>query len=54
MTKSRIWIRYNSKLWKQFSNKKNKKALGFSDDFKQKNLPKPFVDKDGKTWWVQI
>lgn len=54
MQKSRIWIRYKSKTWEQFLNKKNEKAKAILTDFTQKIKTKPIVEKDDKTWWVQI
>lgn len=54
MQKTRIWIRYKSKLWNQFLHSKNKKVKSLLSEFERKLNSNPFVKKDEKSYWIQI
>ena len=54
MQKTRIWIRYKSKMWNHFLESKDKKVKSLLSDFERKMNVKPIIEKDEKTYWVQV
>lgn len=55
MKKSRIWIRYQSKLWKEFiKTKKSQKKRIKLDRLSEKIHLKPTAEKEKRVWWIGV